>query len=271
MPGSVASGAVTLLLARIIPPVASFGVFYLAVLQWGPDTWGLFHLLLSVHAVLQIAAGLGVDLMVLQKVSAQPRELPPLLRAVSGPLFRAGLFFGAVMVAVVWFVSTDAETRLAAVWFGAALPASSLSPTLEAAWISLGRTRRVASVVMCEHGLRVIGSFIALSMGGGPAALALVLFGSKWMGTALLVLPLRPLRKIEGSPESFGFTTLVKHASPFVLFFVVNAFLGRIDSLSVAVFRPLDDVGYYGTASRLVLPDRNVHLGDFGPERRAPR
>ncbi len=107
VPGSVASGAATLLLARIIPPVASFGVFYLAVLQWGPDTWGLFHLLLSVHAVLQMAAGLGVDLMVLQKVSAQPRELPPLLRAVSGPLFRAGLFFGAVMVAVTWFLSTD--------------------------------------------------------------------------------------------------------------------------------------------------------------------
>ena len=154
------------------------------------------------------------------------------------------------MVAVAWFVSTDTEIRLAAVWFGAALPASSLSPTLEAAWISLGRTRRVAGVVICEHGLRVIGSFIALSIGGGPAALALVLFGSKWIGT---ILHLLPLRRIEGSPQTIGFTTLVKQASPFALFFVVNAFLGRMDSLSVAVFRPLNDVGYYGTAIRLVL------------------
>ncbi len=259
MPSSVASGAATLLLARIIPPVASFGVFYLAVLHWGPDSWGLFHLLLSVYAVLQMVAGLGIDLMVMQKVSAQRRELPPLLRAVSRLLFGTGLFFGAAMVAVAWSLSSDSETRLAAVWFGAALPAASLSPALEAAWISLGRTHRVAIVVMCEHGLRVFGSFIALSMGGGPAALALVLFGSKWLGTVLLVIrlgplgPFRPLRKIEGSPEPIGFATVARQASPFALFFVVTAFLGRIDSLSLAVFRPLNDVGYYGTAIRLVL------------------
>ena len=250
MPGSVASGAATLLLARIIPPIASFGVFYLAVVHWGPDAWGLFHLLLSVHAVLQMVSGLGIDLMVLQRVAAQRRELPPLLRAVSGLLFRTGLFFGAAMVAVAWSLSSNNEVRLAAVWFGAALPASSLSPALEAAWISLGRTHRVATVVLCEHGLRVFGSFIALSMGGGPAALAFVLFGSKWLGTALLLLP---LRKIEGSPEPIGFATLAKQASPFALYFVVTAFLGRIDSLSLSVFRPLNDVGYYGTAIRLVF------------------
>ena len=250
MSGSVASGTATLLLARIVPPVASFGIFYVAVRNWGPEAWGLFHLLLSLYAVFQMLAGLGVDIMVLHRVSAEPQGLPPLLRAVSRVLFRTGLFLGLAMIAVTWFLTTDSEVRFAAVWFGAALPAASLSPSLEAAWISLGRTRRVAAVVLSEHGLRVVGSMIALTMGGGPIALSMVLFGSKGLGAFLLLLP---LRKIEGSPESIGLATLIKQASPFALFFVLNAFLGRVDSLLVGIFRPFEDVGYYGTAIRFVL------------------
>ncbi len=244
MPGSVASGAATLVLARIVPPLASFGVFYLAVLHWGPDGWGLFHLLLSVHAVLQMVAGLGVDLMVLEKGSSKPQELPVLLHAASGLLFRGGLFLGAAMVAVAWSLSADSEARVAAVWFAAALPASSLSPTLEATWISLGRTRRVGDVALCEHGLRVLGSFIALSMGGGPAALALVLFGSKWIGTASLLLP---LRKIEGPPEPIAFATLVRQASPFAC------------SLSSTLFSDAS------TACRWRCSDRSKTSATMGP------
>jgi O-antigen/teichoic acid export membrane protein len=197
-----------------------------------------------------MAAGLGVDLLLLQKVSARPEKLPALLRAVSRLVFRAGLVLGAAMIMVTWFLSADAEARRAAVFFGVALPASSLAATLEASWVSLGNAHRVALIVMLEHSIRLLFSFAALAMGGGPAALALVLCASKWLGTALLLLP---LRKVGGTTEPITLSTLIRQASPFALFFAASALLHRMDSLAVAVFRPLVDVGYYGAATRLVL------------------
>ena len=250
MAHSVASGTAALLLARIAPPVASFGVFYLALLHWEPETWGLFHLFLSAQAVLQMAAGLGVDILVLQKSSAQPQELPRLLRTASSLLLRVGFGLGATMVLFVAFVTDEPQSLWAAVFFGGAIPAASLAPTLEASWVSLGRAHRVTPIVVLEHGTRLLGSFAALTMGGGPALLAIVLFASKWLGTVLLF---QPLRSVPGANERLSLATVVRQASPYAFFFAASAFLSRMDSLALALFRPMDEVGYYGAATRLVL------------------
>ena len=250
MAHSVASGTAALLLARLAPPAASFGVFYLALLHWEPETWGLFHLLLSAQAVLQMAAGLGIDLLVLQKSSTQPKELPRLLRAAAALLLRVGFGLGLAMVLFVAFVTDEPQSIWAAVFFGGAIPAASLAPTLETSWVSLGRAHRLAPIVILEHGTRVLGSFAALSMGGGPALLALVLLLSKWLGTALLF---QPLRSGSGATERLSLGTVVRQASPYALFFAAAAFLSRMDSLVLAFFRPMDEVGYYGAATRLVL------------------
>jgi O-antigen/teichoic acid export membrane protein len=247
---SIVFGTAVLLLARLVPPAASFGVFYLAVLHWGPETWGLFHILLSVYTVLQLIGGLGVDLLVLQKASAQPDELPRLIRAVAGLLGRVGVVLGGVMAMMTWVIWADTDTRLAGIFFGGAIPAAALTPTLEASWISMGRPQRVGAVVLLEHGIRLLASFAALKIGGGPAALAFVLFLSKWLGTVLLTAP---LWKFQLGSDGMSLSSLIRSASPFALFFVVAAVLHRMDSLVVAAVRPLAEVGYYGAAVRIVL------------------
>ncbi|HEX9726366.1 MAG TPA: hypothetical protein VGC53_18960 [Vicinamibacteria bacterium] len=129
MPHSVPGGTAALLLARLAPPAASLGVFYLALLHWKPETWGLFHLLLSAQAVLQMAAGLGVDLLIFQKGFAQPQEIPRLLRAASSLLLRVGVGLGAAMVLFVTSVTQEPPSLLAACFLAGAIPAASPAPT----------------------------------------------------------------------------------------------------------------------------------------------
>ncbi|HEX9726367.1 MAG TPA: hypothetical protein VGC53_18965 [Vicinamibacteria bacterium] len=104
--------------------------------------------------------------------------------------------------------------------------------------------------MILEHGTRLLASFAVLTVGGGPALVALAFLVSKWLGTALLF---QPLRHLTGTAARLSLGFVVRQALPFALFFAASAFLNRMDSLVLAFFLPLADVGFYGAATRLVF------------------
>lgn len=104
--------------------------------------------------------------------------------------------------------------------------------------------------MILEHGTRLLASFAVLTVGGGPALVALAFLVSKWLGTALLF---QPLRHLTGTAARLSLGFVVRQALPFALFFAASAFLNRMDSLVLALFLPLADVGFYGAATRLVF------------------
>jgi O-antigen/teichoic acid export membrane protein len=233
--------------------IAQLATFAILARALGPAEFGLFVQISAVTAIAVQICGLGASDCLLRRVSREPASYP---RLVGHNLVLIGLT-GAVLVlsgvaAMSWW--TPFHSRIDG-WTIALLFVSNvvlvrLIVLVETVFLSLGRFR--------SANRSVVGFALART---ATAATACIVFGvsslSEWAvwqfgGHLLFALLgaawLRPL----GRPR---FAILREELRPGILFssqFVVRAVRSNVDLFVIGLFAPIDTVGSYGVARRIM-------------------
>lgn len=251
MRGLIANG-VSMLAARLVPPVFAFAVHVSIARLGGTEALGSYVHLLAVLMIFQALASAGMQSLLVRELSqsASHQDTPRRGRAL-------GLVSGGV--ATVGYLAYAAILLPADLQWSAAALASTLLPTAwitvnEATFIAAHRHHRIAVVAVVENSLKMGLAVLALVLGYGlpGVCVAIALARVAGCGAGLIMVGRDGNAALAFTKEGLG--GLARAVVPFTLLFVVSMAYFRIDVPIVrAVTGSSATTGVYGAAVTLYL------------------
>lgn len=235
---------------RLVNIVLGIVVTALITRLLGPSQFGSYILLLSLGAIVQLAADFGLYLTLTRLVAEQPHHSGELLSQVLS--LRLFLLIGVFLLAAVGslLVPSLRPFALAFIVMAVGLSCQSVSQLLmgiyqyrQTVWRAtvgdlVGRGAQIAAIVMIGRAANVNTMMIAFAAG---AALAYLFH--HWL------LPARPWRLVI---DWSAWKKIAAVSWPLGLMLLVNAFYFRIDTVILSFYRSAATVGLYGAAYRLI-------------------
>jgi O-antigen/teichoic acid export membrane protein len=236
---------------RVVTAALSLALFWYVARAGGARDLGELALLLGIFAFFQQMPLLGVHLLVVRDMAADPDAAPGLVANAAALSLVTSLFLCAgVGAAGSWLYPEALSTPI---WLmAAALVPTSLAIVAESFLIARQRMHTYAVISVVETLLRVVASLVALHRGEGLAALmAIFLAGRVLVALAYLTAGgfARALRAGRLDRRVLG---KYLRAAPILLgILLLTSALARFDIFLLSALAPLADVGLYSAAYKM--------------------
>jgi O-antigen/teichoic acid export membrane protein len=249
----VAKNTAALIVLRVVAPLLSMAVVLVVSRFLGTEALGRYTLAFSFLYFFNTVAPLGLNALVTRDGAADAGRLAGLLANALTLGTVASLVTTAVMMLLALHLGYDAETATTLVLMSVAILPSTACMLCEGAFAALERMEFLAVSTIAENLVKVGGGVALLVAGYGlPAVIAAAVVGR----VVAALVSVRLLAGV-GVPIRLGFDRPVlrmlgREAPTFLMTAVFATLYWRIDIFMLSEMRPVEDVGLYGAAWRLL-------------------
>jgi stage V sporulation protein B len=261
---SVLRAGIGLLLARLCQPVFMFILFGAAARVLDASTFGTYVLLMSLLALFQTSASLGLVPLFTRELSKNIIHGGKLLGGAAVLLIPASIVSWVAFPFILEAIKAS-ENAVRGGWLlGASLPFISAILVAEGVMLTHSRSRDIVVQNLLENIIRVAASLILLLMGFGLMALLGVFVVTRAGGAFfILVRVFRLPGTAPPRPDWESVRLLASGIPTFGLMAIGAMFFFKVDILAVSTLLGEALVGQYGAAYRLLaitflLPDSFV-------------
>lgn len=249
----VVKNTAILLALRVGMPMLSMAVVLAVSRLLGSEGLGRYTLAFSYLYLVNTIAPLGLYALITRDGAREPERLGAILSTsfLLGSVSSLVLTIGMVLAA--GHFGYDADTRMAVAILSLAVLPSTIGTFCEGAFVARERMEHIAAVNFVENGIKVGVGVVVLFAGFGlNAVLAAAVAGRvisclvsfELLRRMQLRIPLRIHRDL--------LTSFAGAAPTFLLISIFATLYWRIDVFMLSALRPVEDVGYYGAAYRLL-------------------
>ncbi len=252
MRGLLANG-VSMLAARLLPPVFAFAVHLGVARLGGAASLGAYVHVLAVLMIFQAIAAAGMQFLLVREIAAAPGAQADVLRRGRGLGLATGTLATVAYLAYAFVMLPD-DLTVPAVVLAATLVPTSWITVHEAAFIAAHRHHRIAVVAVVENAIKMGGALTALLSGYGLTGICVAIAVARLGGSGVGLVMLRRDGLPIGSITFAGLQDSARAVLPFALLFAVSMAYFRIDVPIVgAVTGSPVATGWYGAAATLFL------------------
>ena len=250
---TVAKNTAALLLLRVALPAFSVVLVMFLARRLGTEGLGRYTLAYAFLYFFSTLAPLGINAIITRDGAREPAHVGELL---GGGL--AASLISAVLVTVLMWITValmgyDRKTGLAILVISFIVVPGALGVQLEGAASAIERMEFITISALAESLIKTAGGIGMLLAGYGlTAVLAFAVFG-RMVGGAVLFVALRGTElEIHWLPRRETVSYLLRHAPTFLMISIFATLYWRIDVFMLSRMRPIEDVGFYGAAWRLL-------------------
>lgn len=248
-----AKNAILLVALRVTMPLLSVALVMAISRLLGVQGLGRFTLAYSFLSLLTAIGPLGLNAVVTREGARDRSLLDRTLANAMTLCMGHGILLTVVMSALGLFLNYDTATSSAIVVLSFAIIPCTLGMLLDGAAIAIERVDQIAKGITVEYVIKLGGGIALLLLGFGLEVVLVMAVIGKIAACALQIHLLRRARV----HVRLGLDRAVARR----LLFLLPTFLGisvfgtlywRIDILMLSRLRPVEDVGYYGAAYRIL-------------------
>lgn len=220
----------------------------------GSEDFGSFIFALSLSSVVLVAAGFGMDTLMIREIAKDRESVHTLLSNVM--VLKASMLFALVglLAGIVAIGPYSAGTRVAVVVVGLGVAIEMLSATLHAVAQGFERMEVGAAGLTAQRIVTAVIGIAVLLAGGGLIPAALVFLGGSVVGYIVTYLYMRKVVRPEFRPQRSQFMRVLKISAPIGVASLMFTVLLRLDATLISFFTHGDQVqvAHYGAAYRLI-------------------
>jgi O-antigen/teichoic acid export membrane protein len=249
----VAKNTFVLVALKILTPALAIALVFTLSRYLGVAGLGRYTLAFSFLSVFNAIAPLGLYAVITREGARDRAALEHLLGNAITLCAISSVFLTAAMMGLAYILDYDPATRTAIVILSLAILPGTIGMLQEGACVALERMDYIAIATIAEYALKVGAGISLLLMGYG---LESVLFIAV-LGRVIACIISERLLSSQGIPirltlQGGTIKELLSLAPTFLLIAIFATLYWRIDTFMLSQFRPMEDVGYYGAAWRIL-------------------
>ena len=242
-----------LVVLRVVVPALSLPVVLLLSRRLGSEALGRYTLAYTWLYFFNTVAPLGLYSVVTRDGARDPRRLGSLLGNASTLGAIAAALSTVAMAACAWRFGYDDATARSIATLALALVPWTIGSLLEAGFVATERMDHLAWTALAESVLKVGLGVAALVAGLGVEAVLASAVVARIAAVAVALVLLRGAGvAVRPALDRDVQRALLRVAPTFLLVGIFATLYWRIDVFMLSKMRPVEDVGYYGAAWRLL-------------------
>jgi O-antigen/teichoic acid export membrane protein len=242
-----------LIVLRVVMPLMSIALIMAISRLLGAKGLGQFTLAYGYLGVFNAIAPLGLN-PVVTRDGARDRSMLPLSLANAMTLCTAhAMALTALMCVMSLVLDYDQGTKVALLVLSLAIVPCTVGVLLDAAAMAIERVDQIAKGIALEYAIKLGLGIVLLMVGFGLEAVLLMAVVGKVMACVLQLRLLKASRiHVKLDFQRGELRRLLRLAPTFLGISMFATLYWRIDILMLSRLRPVEDVGYYGAAYRIL-------------------
>lgn len=249
----VAKNTIVLVALRVLMPALAVGLVLMLSRYLGAEGLGRYTLAFSFLYLFSAIAPLGLGAIITRDGARDRAQLQRILNNSLALGTMAALISTGIMSALGYFSEYDLGTRQGIILLSLALVPCTIGLFQDSAFIALERMDYLALGTFVEYVIKVGLGIVFLLLGYGLNSILILAVVGRIVGCVISAMLLRRL----------GFSTrwaidretnrkLLKLAPTFLLIGIFATLYWRIDIFMLSKLQPVEQVGYYGAAWRIL-------------------
>ena len=249
----VARNTLVLVALRVLMPAFAVGLVLMLSRYLGVEGLGRYTLAFSFLYLFNAIAPLGLGAIITRDGARDKTSLNAMLGNAMTLGTIASLVLMLAMAAVAYLSDYDEGTRTAILILSLALLPCTIGVFQDSAFIALERMDYLALGTMIEYAIKVGIGMLLLLLGFGLNAVLLLAVVGRLVGCVISSVLLKRLElKTRWAYDPDTVQRLMKLAPTFLLIGIFATLYWRIDIFMLSKLQPVEQVGYYGAAWRIL-------------------
>jgi len=249
----VAKNTMVLVTLRVLMPALAVSLVLLLSRILGVEGLGRYTLAFSFLYMFNAIAPLGLSAIITRDGARDRDRLEDLLANATSLGIISSLLITLCMAGITFLLSYDNETRTAILILSLAVLPCTIGAFQDSAFIALERMDYLAIGTVAEYTLKVGGGIALLLNGYGLDAVLVIAILGRILGSVIAIPLLRKLNirtRLAFIRKNTG--KLLRLAPTFLFIGIFATLYWRIDIFMLSKLQPVEDVGYYGAAWRIL-------------------
>ena len=249
----IAKNTIVLVTLRILMPALAVALVVLLSRILGVEGLGRYTLAFSFLYLFNAIAPLGLSAIITREGARARDGLEHLLSNATTLGILSSLLTAMCMAGLAFLLNYDVETRTAILLLSLAIIPCTIGAFQDSAFVALERMDYLAIGTVAEYTLKVGGGILLLLNGYGLDAVLVVAILGRIVGCIVSTIFLRKLNiRTRLAFEIETVRNLLNLAPTFLFIGIFATLYWRIDIFMLSKLQPVEDVGYYGAAWRIL-------------------
>ncbi len=249
----VAKNTLVLVALRVLMPALAVGLVLMLSRYLGVEGLGRYTLAFSFLYLFNAVAPLGLGAIITRDGARNRAQLDGMLSNAMTLGAITSLTLTLAVAALAYLFDYDHETRVAIVILGLALLPCTIGTFQDSTFVALERMDYLAFGTLAEYVIKVGGGMLLLFLGFGLNSVLLLAVIGRVVGCVISAILLKRLNiHVRWALESETIRGLLKLAPTFLLIGIFATLYWRIDIFMLSKLKPVEEVGYYGAAWRIL-------------------
>ena len=249
----VAKNTLVLVALRVLMPAFAVGLVLMLSRYLGVEGLGRYTLAFSFLYLFNAVAPLGLGAIITRDGARDRTRLDGMLSNAMTLGTITSIVLTLAVAALAYLFDYDHETRTAIVILGLALVPCTIGTFQDSTFIALERMDYLAFGTLAEYAIKVGGGMLLLFLGFGLNAVLLLAVVGRVVGCMISAVLLRRLElRVRWTLERETIRGLLKLAPTFLFIGIFATLYWRIDIFMLSKLQPVEEVGYYGAAWRIL-------------------
>ena len=249
----VAKNTIVLVTLRVLMPALAVSLVLLLSRVLGVEGMGRYTLAFSFLYMFNAIAPLGLSAIITRDGARDREGLERLLANATSLAILSSLLMTLCMAGLTFVLNYDGETRTAILILSLAILPCTIGAFQDSAFIALERMDYLAIGTVAEYTLKVGGGIALLLNGYGLDAVLIVAILGRILGCIISAALLRKLNiRTRLAFDNESTRNLLRLAPTFLFIGIFATLYWRIDIFMLSKLQPVEDVGYYGAAWRIL-------------------
>lgn len=249
----VAKNTLVLVALRVLMPAFAVGLVLMLSRYLGVEGLGRYTLAFSFLYLFNAVAPLGLGAIITRDGARDRTRLDGMLNNAMTLGTITSIVLTLAVAALAYLFDYDHETRTAIVILSLALVPCTIGTFQDSTFIALERMDYLAFGTLAEYVIKVGGGMLLLFLGFGLNAVLLLAVVGRVVGCVISAVLLRRLElRARWTLERETIRGLLKLAPTFLFIGIFATLYWRIDIFMLSKLQPVEEVGYYGAAWRIL-------------------
>ena len=249
----VARNTLVLVALRVLMPALAVGLVLMLSRYLGVEGLGRYTLAFSFLYLFNAIAPLGLGAIITRDGARDRARLDGKLSNAMTLGTITSVVLALAMTALAYFSDYDDATRMAIVILSLALVPCTIGTFQDSTFVALERMDYLAFGTLVEYAIKVGVGMLLLLLGFGLNAVLLIAVAGRIVGCMISAVLLSRLDcHVRWALEPDTIRELLKLAPTFLLIGIFATLYWRIDIFMLSKLQPVEEVGYYGAAWRIL-------------------
>ena len=249
----IARNALILVGLRVLMPSLAVALVLMLSHRLGTTGLGRYTVAFSFLYMFNAIAPLGLGAIITRDGARERHDLGPLLANALSLGTGTSILLTFVMSGLAYALDYDDETRRSIVVLSLAIVPCTIGMLQDSAFVALERMEYIAASTIVEYAIKVGAGVWLLMTGYGLEAVLLAAVAGRVLACILSACLLRRVGlNLSWKLELNRVRSLVRLAPAFLCIGIFATLYWRIDFFMLSKMRPIEDVGNYGAAWRIL-------------------